>query len=218
MAFVTECIDAGYAALDVNGSELHGLTMGGPEHLFAIYQAYRYAITHYNLSERVFLCGASMGGRVAMNFANTFPGIVIAAGLFCPALNLDGFTLDGHYCKGPWDKTQRKEGKPSSQDRVRDIFRFPSDEWCEENTIGFNAYRTRSFIDQNGERVVMPPCPIKIWQGTDDVTVDPVMVEEYVRSVHRGGCYAELHMLEGVGHGLTLVMFHELLLWFKRFW
>ena len=65
--------------------------------------------------------------------------------------------------------------------------------------------------------MVIPPCPIKIWQGTADKTVDPVMVQEYVRSVRRSGSYIELHMLEGVEHKISQVMRDELLMWFNRF-
>ena len=73
------------------------------------------------------------------------------------------------------------------------------------------------FINQNGERVVIPPCPIKIWQGTADTVVDPVMVEEFVNSVRRSGSYIELRMLEGGVHKITDVMREEQLMWFNRF-
>ncbi len=215
--YVKECIDAGYAALDVCGSEPHGLTMGCPEHMMAAYKAYRYAVKHFNLSERVLVAGASMGGHTAMNFVNMFPNIVTAVGMFYPRLNMDGVTVDGHYCIGTWDKTAHAEGKPSTHDRIVDIYRFPANEWCEANTVGFNPYRTRSFVNAEGERVVIPPCPIKIWQGTVDTTVDPVMVQEFVRSVRRSGSYIELHMLEGVAHKISPVMREELVMWFNRF-
>lgn len=217
LPYVRECVEAGYAALDVCGSEQHGLTMGCPEHIFAAYKAYRYAVKHYNLSERVLICGASMGGHTAMNFANTFPSVVTAIGMFYPRLNIDGVTVGDHYCIGTWDKRAHAEGKPSTHDRIVDIYRFPEDAWYEPNTIGFNPYRTRALVNGDGERVVIPPCPIKIWQGTADTTVDPVMVEEFVRSVRRSGSYIELHLLEGIGHKISPVMRQELILWFDRF-
>lgn len=211
------CIDAGYAVLDVCGSEDDGLTMGCPEHLFAAFKAYKYATDHYNLSEHVMVAGGSMGGHVAMNFANTFPSIVLAAGLFYPRLNMDTVIIDGHSCIGTWDKTAVGKYGPSVHDRIINIYRFPNNEWCEPNTVGFNPYRTRSFIGEEGKRIVIPPCPIKIWQGLADTTVDPVMIKEYVDSIHRAGCYAELHLLEGVAHKTTSVMREELVLWFDRF-
>ena len=218
VSYVTKCVDAGFAALDVCGSEPHGLTMGCPEHLFAIYKAYRYATRHYNLCERVLIAGASMGGHVAMNYVNMFPSTVLAAGLIYPRLNMDGVTVDGHYCIGTWDKTKRaNENTPSSKERIIDIYHFPKDEWFEPTTVGFNPYRTRSFIGADGKRVVIPPCPIKVWQGTADTTVDPVMVREFVESVRRSGTYIELHELEGIGHKITPVMREELVFWFDRF-
>lgn len=215
--YVYDCIDAGYAALDISGAAPHGLTVACPEHIFAIYKAYLYATKHYNLSKRVLVAGASMGGHVAMNFSNMFPGIVTAIGVFYPRLNIDGVTVDGHYCIGTWDKsTPRKNGK-STKDRIIEYYRFPSEEWCEENTVGFNPYRSRSYVGADGKRVIIPPCPIKIWQGTADLTVDPVMVEEFVRSIRRSGSYAELHLLDGVTHKISDVMRKELLMWFNRF-
>lgn len=216
VSYVSDCVEAGYAALDVCGSAPHGVTMGCPEHIFALYRAYRYAIRHYNLSERVLVAGASMGGHVAMNFANTFPGIVTAIALIYPRLNIDSVTIDGHFCIGTWDKDKVRDGM-TSHDRVAQIYRFPDGQWCEENTIGFNPYRTRSFLDTEGRRVVIPPCPIKVWQGLEDKTVDPVMTIEFVESVRRSGSYIELHLLDGVGHKISPVMREEVLLWFNRF-
>lgn len=211
------CVDAGYAVLDVCGSETHGLTMGCPEHIFALYKAYRYAVSHYNLSEHIMVSGSSMGGHVAMNFINTYPAIVLCAGLIYPRLNMEGVTVDGHYCIGTWDKRTPNKDGISTHDRIVDIYRFPDDEWCEANTVGFNPHRTRSFINCAGERVVIPPCPIKIWQGAADQTVDPVMVRAFADSIRRAGCYVELRMIEGVGHKITPVMRAELPLWFDRF-
>ena len=216
--YVSKCIDSGYAALDVSGSMPHGLTMGCPEHLFALYKAYKYAVNHYNLTSSVLLSGASMGGQTALNFASMFPSVTLAVGIFFPRLNIDGANVDGHYCIGTWDKTQKKPGALlSTHDRVAEIFRFPSDEWCDKNTVGSNSYKLRSYVGSDGKRVVIPPCPIKIWQGTADNVTDPVMAIEFINSIHRSGSYAEIHLLDGVGHNVTSVMKEEQLYWFNRF-
>jgi len=214
---VDNCVDAGYAALDVCGAEPHGHTMGCPEHIQAVHKAYLYATKHYNLSKRVLIAGGSMGGEVAINFANAFPGICIAIGMFFPRLNMDGVQIGDHYCIGVWDKTTPNAKGISSKDRLIENYRFPDGKWNDDNIAGFNPYKVRSFVNGNGERVTFPPCPIKIWQGTADTVVDPVMIEEYVNSVRRGGCYIEKHMLEGVGHTVTKVMKEEQLIWFNRF-
>ncbi|MBO5701236.1 MAG: hypothetical protein J6S71_02240 [Clostridia bacterium] len=217
LAFVTQCINAGYAALDVNGSELHGRTIGCFEHLMAAYRAYRYATKKFNLSRQVLIAGGSMGGQSAFNFIGMFPNIVTAAGILFPRLNIDTVDVNGHSCLGSWDKlnTQGADGNPRG--RIIAAHRFPSEEWCEQNTIGFNSYKIRSFINSDGERVVIPPCPIKIWHGTADKTIDYVISEEYARAVRRAGCYIELHLLDGVGHTTTPVMREEMLMWFNRF-
>ena len=64
--YCRECSKQGYAVLDVCGSQPHGLTMGCPEHIFALHKAYLYAVKHYNLSKRVLVAGASMGGHTAL--------------------------------------------------------------------------------------------------------------------------------------------------------
>ena len=217
LAFVTQCIRAGYAALDVNGSEPHGRTIGCFEHLMAAYRAYRYAVKKYNLSRQVLVAGGSMGGQSAVNFIHMFPSIVTAAGIFFPRLNIDTVDVNGHSCLGTWDKltVQGSDGNPRG--RIIAAHRFPTEEWCEQNVTGFNSHRIRSFVNAEGERVIIPPCPIKIWHGTADQIVDHVISEEYARAVRRAGCYIELHLLEGVGHTTTAVMREELLLWFDRF-
>ena len=218
IAYCRECAKQGYAILDVCGSRPDGLTMGCPEHIFALHKAYLYATKHYNLSKRVLVAGASMGGHTALNFAHTFPGIVVALGLIYPRLNMDGVTVDGHYCIGTWDKTTKDEKTGySTHDRIVQSYRFPSDEWCKRNTDGFNPYLTRSYVGADGKRVVIPPCPIKVWQGMDDTTVDPAMAIEFVESVRRSGSYIELHCMEGVSHGMNDTMLTELAMWFNRF-
>ena len=86
IALAENCLDAGYAVMDVCGSEPHGITMGCLEHLLAAYKAYRYAVKHFHLSDRVLVTGSSMGGQTALNFVNLFPSVAIAVGIFIRGL------------------------------------------------------------------------------------------------------------------------------------
>ena len=162
--------------------------------------------------------GASMGAMTATNFACMFPSITLALGLYFPRLNIKSFeTDDGHFCLGTWDKTTPGlEGK-FTRDRVAQYFHMDDGVWNEERVIGFEPYNNRSFTNQNGEKVVIPPCPIKIWHGTADTVVDPVISREYVSAIRRGGCYAELRMIDGIGHTIIPCMRTELRMWFDRF-
>ena len=215
IAYASECIHAGFAALDISGSAPHGLTFGCPEHIFALYKAYRYAIKNYNLTERVFVAGHSMGGGTAINFASTFPSLVIALAVFNPGLSFHGVQVGEHVCRNPWGR--KFEDGYRYRKPIIEYFRFPTEEFCAENLTGFEPYRTRSFVNFEGERAVIPPCPVKIWQGADDKTVDPILSREYYDSIRRAGCYAELHILDGVAHKVVDTMKKELLLWFERF-
>lgn len=218
LAGVLACVDAGYAALDIDGAAPNGLTMGNPEHIFAMYRAYRYAIAHYNLTEKVVLYGGSMGGQTSVNFACTFPSVCLALGIFFPRMNIQSFTTaDGHFCLGTWDKTTVGASGTSTHDRIVQNFHFDGGEWNGDRVAGFEPYNNRSFTNEKGEKVVMPPVPIKIWHGTADTVVDPVVSEEYVRAVRRGGCYAELRLIDGIGHQIIHCMRTELRMWFDRF-
>lgn len=214
LAYVSYCIREGFAALDISGSAAHGLTFGCPEHIFALYKAYRYAIKHYNLTDRVFLAGHSMGGGTAINFANTFPSLAIALAVVNPGLSMHGVTVGDHVCRNPWDR--KFEDGYRYRVPLRQYFRFPDEEFHPDIISGFEPYRTRSFVNAEGERAVFPPCPVKIWQGADDKTVDPVLSREYYDSIRRAGCYAELHILDGVAHKVTDTAKKEIAIWFKR--
>ncbi len=218
LAGVLACVDAGYAALDIDGAEPSGLTMGCPEHVFAMYRAYKYVIKHYNLTEKVVLYGGSMGGQTSINFANTFPSVCLALGVFFPRMNIKSFTTDdGHFCLGTWDKTTVGASGESTHDRVVRFFYMDGGEWNGDRIAGFEPYSNRSFTNGNGEKVVILPCPIKIWHGTADTVVDPVVSEEYVKAARRGGCYADLRLVEGIGHYIIDSMRTELRMWFDRF-
>jgi pimeloyl-ACP methyl ester carboxylesterase len=184
----------------------------------AAFRAYKYVTKKFNLSRQVLIAGGSMGGQSAFNFIGMFPNIVTAAGIFFPRLNLDTVDVNGHACLGSWDKTEKQPATGNSpRDRIRITHRFPTEEWCEGNTIGFNPHKIRSFVNVDGEKVVIPPCPIKIWHGTADQTIDYMISVGYTEAVRRAGCYIELHLLDGIGHTTTPVMREELTMWFDRF-
>ena len=144
--------------------------------------------------------------------------ISVALGLYYPRLNIKSFeNEDGHFCLGTWDKiTPNSEGK-TAREQVAQYFHMDGGEWNGERVIGFEPYNNRSFTNEKGEKVVMPPCPIKIWHGTADTVVDPEISKEYIKAVRRGGCYAELRIIEGIGHKTIDSMRTELRMWFDRF-
>lgn len=218
IAGVLDCIDNGYAALDIDGVEPHGCTMGCPEHIFAMYKAYKYAIKNFDLTEKVLLYGGSMGGQTSINFACTYPSICLALGEYFPRMNIESFTnAEGHFCLGTWEKTKVNVEGTSTKDRIIKYFHMENGEFNRERIVGFEPYTNRSFTNEKGEKVVIPPCPIKIWHGTADTVVDHIVSVEYIKAVRRGGCFGELRLIDGIGHYITDTMKKELRMWFDRF-
>ena len=48
-------------------------------------------------------------------------------------LNIDGVTVDEHYCIGTWDKDAKNANGMSTKDRGAEIYSFQNGEWREEN-------------------------------------------------------------------------------------
>ena len=82
------CMDAGYAVLDVDGNVPTGLSQGCPEHIFAAFKAYRYAIKHFNLCDKVLITGGSMGGLSALVYCAYAKITPCACVTNCPVCDL----------------------------------------------------------------------------------------------------------------------------------
>lgn len=205
-----------YAVFDVHGTRPDGRSYGNRRYLEAVYRAYNYIIAHYNVDPRIYVAGASMGGICALNFVNFYPNIVRAIGLFYPRTNLRAVTVGGVRETGSYDSTKPHKDFDltkliGEQYGFKDPYVFE-----EEKTRGLNPWYNRTVVI-DGKRYASLPCPIKIWHGDIDTSVQYVLSVEYIAALRRNGCYAELRTLHGVGHKHSPVMREELRLWFDRF-
>ncbi len=217
LAYVAACIDAGYAAFDVHGTRSDGRSYGNRRYLEAAHSAYMYVLHNYNVQDGLFVAGASMGGLHALNFAQYFPRDVRVVGAFYPRTNLHAEIACGKECIGVWEKLNVDAEGLTARDKLAEAYGFENAEVFEEKkTLGFNPWYTNTVVI-DGERYTRFPCPLKIWHGTADQTIDYELSVEYVAGVRRAGCYAELRTLDGQGHKHNGVMRDELRMWLDRF-
>lgn len=216
IGYAAAAISAGYAAFDIHGTRPDGRSYGNRRYTEAVWRAYRYILKNYNVEPGLFVCGASMGGLSAMNYLNIYPGTVRAVGLFYPRLNLKEVTVNGVRYRGSWDVPKKKEGF-LLKDIISEEYGFTeTGVWEPEKTVGLDPWYNRTVVI-DGKRHTFLPCPIKIWHGAHDVTVDYALSTEYIAGVRRAGGYAELRTLECRKHAHGDVMHEELRLWFDRF-
>ena len=206
-----------YAVFDIHGTRPDGRSHGNRRYVFAVYRAYNYVISHYNVDPRLFVSGGSMGGVCALNFVNTFPSAVRAVGLFYPRTNLHEEFIGGMREHGSFDSQRNPKKGFYLREVIADQFGFSQNlAWEPEKTAGFDPFNTRT-VTIDGKRYTFFPCPIKVWHGDSDVSVDFRTAREYIAGIRRAGSMAELRVMRGRGHSINPVMQEELGLWFDRF-
>lgn len=87
-AFMDQLLAAGYAVFDANifeasaGTALKGSAYGSPLYVDVLKKAYDYIQQNYNVTDKIFCHGTSMGGVGATAFAHVYPQIVLAESSF----------------------------------------------------------------------------------------------------------------------------------------
>ena len=205
--------DYGYAVLMCNGigddALVEGMNMGSPIAVQALSKAVEYCIKNYNLEDRVYLCGSSMGGLMALNWFNENKAMVKAINLAYPVTD-----LYNQCWLNPW----RSQVKPT----IAKWFGFDDDTgntWEEDKTIGFNPIKNNS-VEVDGDRYSFGLVPIKLWHGGNDSVVNKQYTREYKEQINRAGNYAEYREIAGAGHGgneITTPWVHELHFFFDRY-
>lgn len=86
--FMDALLAAGYAVFDANifptstGTDVMGYALGSPYYVNVLKKAYDYIRDKYNVTEKIFVHGTSMGGVGATAFALAYPQIVLAESSF----------------------------------------------------------------------------------------------------------------------------------------
>jgi len=151
--------------------------MGGPRVVEAYYKAYKYIIDNYNIDDKIYVAGASMGGLSAVNFVNTYPDLCIACGLQFPVTD-----LYNQAWLNPWSEKTRS--------RIAEEYNFDDENIWEESKIkGLNPINSDF------------PIPLKIWHGDNDSIVNHEGSIDFVNRINEKGGTASIDIIEGKGHG-----------------
>ncbi len=201
-------LENGYACFDVNGG-LSVENMGGSWVVQSAFKAYEYIRQHYNVYDKIFLGGFSMGGLSSTNFVYKHSNIVLAHAMYSPVLD-----LYEQAWKNPWFSTTKRA--------IASAYNFmdtTGTTWEPYKIIGWNPLTINTF--RNGKDTFkMYPVPVKIWHGINDHVVRVDASRKFRKYIQNAGGYCELRELNSDDHGLSggnAFMNHELLLFLNRF-
>jgi dipeptidyl aminopeptidase/acylaminoacyl peptidase len=198
----------GYACFDVNGGSSVE-NMGGSWVIQSAFKAYEYIRKHYNVYDKIFAFGGSMGGLSSTNFINKHSDIVLAHAMYSPVLDVYEQAWNN-----PWFITTRRA--------IAGAYNFADKSgktWEPEKVIGWNPLFFNVF--NNGtDTFKIYPVPVKIWHGINDPAAKINSSRKFQRYIQKAGGYCELRELDSGDHGLSCgnaFMNRELLLFFKRY-
>lgn len=198
----------GYACFDVNGGPFVE-NMGGSWSVQAAYKAYEYIREHYNVYDKIFVGGFSMGGCSSTNFVYKHSNIVLAHAMYSPVLD-----LYGQAWKNPWFETTKQAIA------VAYNFLDKTGKTCEpKKLVGWNPLFINTYNNCK-DTFKIYPVPVKIWHGLNDPVVKFEASRRFQQYIQNAGGYCELREMDSSDHGLSAgnaFMNRELLLFFKRF-
>lgn len=198
----------GYACFDVNGGP-YLENMGGSRVVQSAFKAYEYIKKHYNVCDKIFVIGGSMGGLSSANFVYKHSNIVIAHAMYSPVLD-----LHGQAWMNPWYPTTRKA--------IAIAYNFidtTGKTWEPDKVTGWDPLYINTVRDGK-DTFKICPVPVKIWHGINDRIVRAEASEKFQRYIRNAGGYCELREYDSDNHGLSggnAFLNLELLLFFRRF-
>lgn len=209
MTLFNKLVDAGYAMFDVNGcNNEYSDHMGGPRAISAYVKAFEWIKSHYNVEDKMYVHGHSMGGLTALNLMYHHPSLCKVLGLFYPVINLQAAW------ERPWFPGD--EGTRFAMARDYNFDDKTGNTFENDKIIGFNPIENNSIII-NDERYSFINCPMKIWHGLADNTILIENTEQMVSNILRANGYCEFRKIESLAHDVTDVIVNEMILWFNRF-
>jgi len=201
-------LENGYACFDVNGGPSVE-NMGGIWVVQSAFKAYEKIRSNYNVYDKIFVIGGSMGGLSSTNFVYKHSNLILAHGMFSPVLDLYNQAWEN-----PW--------YPTTRQAIAKAFNFTDqsgNKWEPDKVIGWNPYFINTFCNEK-DTFKIYPVPVKIWHGTGDKSVNEIFSRNFQKYIQNANGYCELRELNSSDHGLSggsLYMNKELILFFLRF-
>lgn len=201
-------VENGYACFDVNGGP-YLENMGGNRVVQSAFKAYKYIKKHYNVFDKIFVIGGSMGGLSSVNFVYKHSNIVLAHAMYSPVLD-----LRGQAWMNPWYPTTKKA--------IAIAYNFidtTGKTWEPDKVIGWDPLYINT-IKNGKDTFKIYPVPVKIWHGINDRVVRAEASRKFQRYIQNAGGYCELREYDSDNHGLSggnAFLNRELLLFFERF-
>ena len=229
--FVNAYLNAGYAVFDVNGcgpvsdpNASHDYASFGA--LQAAYKAYEYIKDKYNIKERIFVHGSSMGGATVYAFTKIYGSIVDAVGLFSPAL----LSRSAQLSETAEGYIAVNYGYEDAEEMVADNYShlIPSNPKIQYYHDGAKVEKPFTYdwvnnYESDDLEIVCAdfPCPVKIWCGTADTAVDPNYGDALAKAITNSGKLAIFRPVDGENHnagiGSNSTVNAEAVMWFNRF-
>ena len=215
-------LDAGFIVFDVNGYGTYtentesGSGGGCPIAIETVKKAFDYLKTNFNVRDKMFIHGTSMGGSLALGYIRLYPNDVISVGLFAPWTNINGILVEATHK----NEIARAWGYTDYDDEVADnyshLYGYAPFFDClkikkADNTIYLNKVNTemvQDFIkDTDGVTgdseyiyIEQSKIPMKVWLGTNDTAVPLSMGNAIVNTYRNGQTSVRLRIIEGATH------------------
>lgn len=203
-------VEGGYAVFDVNGSNNyyteHSDHMGGPRVIEAYKKAFKYIKQNYNVEDRLFVHGHSMGGLTALNFAVYNAGIVKAVGVYYPVTD-----LYKQAWLSPWFGIETKIALA----REYNFDDKSGNTYESDKLIGYNPINNNA-VNVGDHQYNLFPVPLKIWHGNTDIAVSLSCTQQYVENIKNAGGRVHLRIVDNMGHDHNDMLHTEELMWFNR--
>jgi pimeloyl-ACP methyl ester carboxylesterase len=207
-SIIDSLLENGYACFDVNGGPSVE-NMGGIWVVQSAFKAYEKIRNNYNVDDKIFVIGGSMGGLSSTNFVYKHSNLVLAHGLLSPVLDL-------------YDQAWANPWYPTTKQSIAKAFNFTDQsgsKWEPDKIIGWNPCDINTFW-HGKDTFKIYPVPVIIWHGIDDPVVKISTSKKFQRHIHNAGGYCELRELDSDSHGLSCgdaFINRELLLFLSRF-
>ena len=208
----SKLLEEGYVLVDCNGlyesdsfTTHKGMNMGSSFAVESYKKAIDYVIQNFNVEDKVYIDGKSMGGLTALNFVNKYSNIVKCVGLQYPVTD-----IYKQAWLNPWNDDVKK--------RIAELYNFDDktgNTFEENKVVGFNPINTNSVVIGEN-RYNFFNVPIKIWHGQNDAVVSIEGSRDYIKALRNTGIEAYLREVDDFNHTYSENVLNEEVIWFNR--